>query len=151
MATFLTRFSPFCQDFRHFLVSARGKLGLVEAWRGSNPRPRHRLEASQVGRLLSKAMHRLDPAVAILTVDRDAARQVKQLQRRPYIYTEAQILQLLEVTQTFECSRAPLRALSLYTMVLLMYCAGLRICELLRLTLGDVDLENDTLEIRGTK
>src|SRR5208282_2838557 len=28
MATFLTRFSPFCQDFRHFLVSARGKLGL---------------------------------------------------------------------------------------------------------------------------
>jgi len=96
-------------------------------------------------------MHRLDPAVAILTVDRDAARQVKQLQRRPYIYTEAQILQLLEVTQTFECSRAPLRALSLYTMVLLMYCAGLRIGELLRLTLGDVDLENDTLEIRGTK
>ena len=28
MATFLTWFSPFCQDFRHFLVSARGKLGL---------------------------------------------------------------------------------------------------------------------------
>ena len=29
MATFLTRFRPFCQDFRHFLLSARGKLGLI--------------------------------------------------------------------------------------------------------------------------
>src|SRR5271166_675078 len=34
MATFLTRFSPFCQDFRHFLVSARGKLGLDRACQG---------------------------------------------------------------------------------------------------------------------
>ena len=145
----LLRFDRFLQ--RRADLAGTPLHALVEAWRGSNPRPRHRLEASQVGRLLSKAMHRLDPAVAILTVDRDAARQVKQLQRRPYIYTEAQILQLLEVTQTFECSRAPLRALSLYTMILLTYCAGLRIGELLRLTLGDVDLENDTLEIRGTK
>jgi integrase len=96
-------------------------------------------------------MHRLDPAVAILPVDRDAARQVKQLERRPYIYTEAQVLQLLEVSRTFEPSRAPLRALSLYTMILLTYCAGRRIGELVRLTLADVDLENDTLEIRGTK
>jgi integrase len=36
-------------------------------------------------------------------------------------------------------------------MILLTYCAGLRIGELVRLTLADVDLENDTLEIRGTK
>jgi len=28
MATFLTQFSPFFQDFRHFLVSARRKFGL---------------------------------------------------------------------------------------------------------------------------
>lgn len=31
------------------------------------------------------------------------------------------------------------------------YSAGLRISELVRLTLADVDLENGTLEIRGTK
>jgi integrase/recombinase XerD len=124
---------------------------LLDAWRGSNPSPRHRLEVSLVGRSLSKAMHRLDPTVAILPVDSDAARQIKQLQRRPYIYSEAQILQLLEVTRTFEFSAAPLRALSLYTMILLTYCAGLRISELVRLTLADIDLENDTLEIRCTK
>jgi len=124
---------------------------ILDSWRESDPRPRHRLEVSQIGRLLSKDMHRLDPTVVILPVDREAGRLVKQTERRPYIYTEAQILQLLEVTKTFECRRAPLRALSLYTMVLLLYCAGLRIGELLRLTVGDVDLENNTVEIRGTK
>jgi len=115
-------------------------------------------EIRGLGRLTAKFACLQKPATGsrstwdnAISPDRDAARQVKQLQRRPYIYTEAQILQLLEVTQTFECSRAPLRALSLYTMILLTYCAGLRIGELLRLTLGDVDLENDTLEIRGTK
>jgi integrase len=36
-------------------------------------------------------------------------------------------------------------------MVLLTYCAGLRIGELARLTLDDVDLKNDVIAIRGTK
>ena len=37
--------------------------------------------------------------------------------------------------------RAPLRPLSLYTMLVLAYCAGLRLGELARLNLGDVDLQ----------
>jgi integrase/recombinase XerD len=142
--------------FDRFLQSRADLAGvplraLLDAWRRSNPRPRHRMEVGQVGRLLSKTMHRLDPTVAIVPFDGDAARRAKQLQRRPYIYTEAEILRLLEATRTFESSRAPLRALSLYTMVLLTYCAGLRIGELIRLTLADVDLASNTLEIRGTK
>lgn len=145
----LLRFDLFLQH--HADLTGKPLRALLDAWRGSNPNPRHRLEVSQVGRLLSKAMHRLDPTVAVLPVDRDAARQVKRLQRRPYIYTEAQILQLLDVTKTFESRRAPLRALSLYTMILLTYCAGLRIGELVRLTLADINLEDGTLEIRGTK
>jgi site-specific recombinase XerD len=36
-------------------------------------------------------------------------------------------------------------------MILLTYCAGLRISELVCLTLADVNLENDIIEIRGTK
>jgi integrase/recombinase XerD len=145
----LLRFDRFLQ--RRVDLSGAPLRALLDAWRGSNPSPRQRLEVSLVGRSLSKAMHRLDPTVAILPADSDAARQVKQLQRCPYIYSEAEILRLLEVTRTFEYRGAPLRALSLYMMVLLTYCAGLRISELVRLTLGDVDLENDTVEIRGTK
>jgi integrase len=145
----LLRFDRFLQ--RHPDLAGAPLRTLLNAWRGCNPCPGHRLEVSQVGRLLSKAVHRLDLAVEVLPVDDDAARRVKQFHRRPYIYTEAQILRLLEITQTFESSRAPLRALCLYTMVLLTYCAGLRIGELVRLTLADVDLVNDTIEIRGTK
>ena len=145
----LLRFDRFLQ--RRADLAGAPIRSLLDAWRSSNPRPRHQLEVGQVGRLLSKAMHRLDPTVEIVPVDTDAARRVKQAERCPYIYSEAQILRLLEVTQTFGSSRAPLRALSLYTMVLLTYCAGLRIGELVRLTLADVDLENGTLDIRGTK
>src|SRR5258707_11327666 len=36
-------------------------------------------------------------------------------------------------------------------MILLTYCAGLRVGELAHLTLADVDLTNDVIEIRGTK
>lgn len=145
----LLRFDLFLQR-RADLTGAPLRV-LLDAWCGINPRPRHRLDVGQVGRLLSKALHRLDPTVAILPVDSDAARRAEQLQRRPYIYSEAEILQLLEATQAFDSSRTPLRALSLYTMVLLTYCAGLRVGELVRLTLADVDLANETLEIRATK
>jgi integrase/recombinase XerD len=148
-ANALLRFDRFLQG-RAELAGAPLRT-LLDAWRDSNPHPRHRLEVSQVGRQLSKAMHRLDSTVELLPVDKDAVRRVRQSQRRPYIYTEQQIRRLLEVTQTFESSRAPLRALSLYTMILLMYCAGLRIGELVRLTLANIDFDDDTIEIRGTK
>jgi integrase/recombinase XerD len=36
-------------------------------------------------------------------------------------------------------------------MLVLAYCAGLRIGELVRLNVGDFDLEERTIEIRGTK
>src|SRR3954447_24231714 len=42
MAKFLTQFSPFFQDFRHFLVSARRKFGLERFqpdWNKTRPRP----------------------------------------------------------------------------------------------------------------
>lgn len=124
---------------------------LLEVWRGSEPTPRQRLEVNLVGRSLTKALHRHNDGVEVLPADRDAARRVKQIQRRPHIYSEAQIVHLLEVTVTFEFHGAPLRARSLHMMVLLIYCAGLRVGELARLTLADLDLVDNILEVRGTK
>ncbi len=145
----LLRFDRFLQERPDLTAAPLRKL--LDNWRAHNRRPQHVLEVYRVGRALSKAMHRLDPTVPILPVDGDASRRVKQIHRRPYIYTEAEIVRLLEVTKTFESRLAPLRVLSLYTMILLIYCAGLRIGELVRLRLGDLDLEDDTVEIRGTK
>ena len=36
-------------------------------------------------------------------------------------------------------------------MLVLAYCAGLRLGELVRLALSDIDFRDDTIEIRGTK
>jgi hypothetical protein len=47
--------------------------------------------------------------------------------------------------------RSPLRPISLYTMLVLTYCAGLRLGELARLNLADIDLQVGTITIRETK
>lgn len=146
----LLRFDRFLQS-RPDLSGAQLQA-VLEAWRTIDPgRPQHRHTVSTVGRLLSKAMHRLDSSVAILPCDRDADRLARRLNRRPFIYTEGQVGQLLVVAKSFESARAPLRAASLRMMILLAYCGGLRIGELARLTLGDLDLKNDVIAIRGTK
>lgn len=145
----LLRFDRFLQD-RADLVGAPLRK-LLDAWRRINPRPQHQQVACAVGRLLSKAMHRFDSNVVVLPYDVDTSRRARQLYRRPYVYTETQIRHLLETAKSFESSRAPLRALSLRTMILLAYCAGLRVGEVARLTLADVDLKSDVIEIRGTK
>jgi integrase len=51
----------------------------------------------------------------------------------------------------FPSPQAPLRPLSLYTMLVLAYCAGLRLREIVNLTVGDVSLEEAAIEIRCTK
>jgi integrase/recombinase XerD len=124
---------------------------MLEAWRAVNSRPQHRQTVNSVGRLLSKAMQRVDASVAVLPYDVDADRMARRLHRKPFIYTKAQISQLLDTTRSFESARAPLRAASLHMMILLTYCAGLRIGELARLTLADVDLKENVIQVRATK
>ena len=58
---------------------------------------------------------------------------------------------MLDIARSYPSPRAPLRPLSIYTMLLLAYCAGLRRGELARLDLGDVDLQGGTITIRETK
>ncbi|MGH9163340.1 MAG: tyrosine-type recombinase/integrase [Vicinamibacteraceae bacterium] len=96
-------------------------------------------------------MHRLDSTTAILDVDRQLYRQVCQQHRRPYICTAEDLRRILEAARTFPSPHAPLRPASLYLMVVLAACAGLRLGELARLTLTDVDLTDGTIEIRETK
>jgi len=96
-------------------------------------------------------MHRLDANAAILPVGVGVRRRARQQQRQPYIYTKEEIERILLTARTFPSPKAPLRPLSLYTMIVLAYCAGLRIGEVVALTVGDVDIDNDTIEIRGTK
>ncbi len=69
----------------------------------------------------------------------------------PYIYSRAELKRLLEATAIFEHSRSLLEPATLRTLLLVLYGAGLRPSEGLRLRCCDVDLNERVLTIWHTK
>jgi len=124
---------------------------LIEAWLRAGTTLHHALEAQRCARMLSKAQARHDPTVAIIRSDPQLRRRWRASLRRPYIYTEQEVTQLLSTARRLPSRVYPLRPWSAYTMLLLAYCAGLRIQEVANFNLGDVDLTDGTLEIRDSK
>lgn len=145
----LLRFDRFLQDHPELAGLPLNKL--VERWSQEQPSPAHLHEARKAGRIVSKAMHRLDPGMPILSVGDGVARAARQHHRRPHIYTDEEIQRVLHSALSYPSPNAPLRPITLFTMLVLAYCAGLRGGELVRLTLGDVDLREDVIEIREAK
>jgi site-specific recombinase XerD len=145
----LHRFDRFLQRRPDLIGQPLPKL--IEAWRQSGNGVEHALAAQRCGRMLSKAQRRYDPNAATVPWDRCLARQVRAKHRRPYIYTSEQIAKLLATALALPSPRAPLRPLCIYMMFVLGYCVGLRIGEIARLTLGDVNLGDGTVEVRETK
>ena len=145
----LLRFDRFLQSHTELARQPLNKL--IEVWSESRPSPLHLCEARKVGRLISKALHRLDPNVATLSVGVDVYQRACQQNRRAYVYSDREIQRLLQTALSIPSPKAPLRPVSLYTMLVLAYCAGLRIKEIISLTLGDVHLQDEAIEIRETK
>ena len=145
----LLRFDRFLQS--HIELAGNALSQLIEAWVQSDPSPNRLWEAKRVGQLMSKAMRRLDPAAAVVPMSIEMWQPVHRELRRPYVYSDEQIQRLLKAALAFPSPKAPLRPLSLYTMVVLAYCAGLRVGEIVRLTLADLNLQDGTIEIRETK
>jgi integrase/recombinase XerD len=70
----------------------------------------------------------------------------------PYIYSQAELKRLLAaVPMATESPRCVIDADTLRTLLLLLYGAALRRGEALRLKLGDVDVAQSLIHIRGTK
>lgn len=145
----LRRFDRFLQ--RHPDLAAASLPELLEAWRHESRGVRHQLRVQQCGQILSKALHRKDTTVPILPIEAGLHRRVVQQERRPHLFTEAEVQRLLDAARTFPSHNAPLRPLALHAMITLAYCAGLRLGEIVSLTLGDLDPEDGLLEIRDTK
>lgn len=72
-------------------------------------------------------------------------------QLTPYIYTVGELQRLLTATDILQTPLSPLLALTMRTLLLLLYGTGMRIGEALALTLQDVDLENRVLTVRNSK
>ena len=124
---------------------------VIGEWRKTKPTPQHALQCQCVGRTLSRALSRIDPHIKGIVWDRRINREACQRHRRPYIFNESEIGRLFKAALSFPSPRSSLRPHSLYTMLVLAYCAGLRIGEIVRLNLGDIDQETRTIEVRDTK
>lgn len=68
--------------------------------------------------------------------------------RAPYIYTDAEIIQLLEC---YESNRHPMDQYSFFVIFGLLAVTGMRITEVLSLDCADVDLQNGVITIRQSK
>jgi site-specific recombinase XerD len=69
----------------------------------------------------------------------------------PYIYSREEVQRLLDATAVLDEKRSPLLRLTFRTLLLLLYAAGLRPGESLRLRCCDVDLAERVLAIWDTK
>jgi len=145
----LRRFDRFLQ--RQPELKGKAFPLLIEAWQESRPGLRHRLTVQRSARALCQALGRGDETVPIPRIERGLQRRVVRAERKPHLYSEAEIARLFEAARTFRARNAPLRPILTCTMLALAYGAGLRIGEIVALTLRDVDVERGIIEIRDTK
>ena len=133
-AGYLRRFDRFLQGRPHLIDEPLPAL--IAAWRQAGPGLEHALEAQRCGRILSKAWRRADPVV-LAPSDAHLERQVRGASATLHLHG-GRSPAVSGNRATFPSPLAPLRPLSLYTMLVLAYCAGLRLSEIVDLTVGDV-------------
>ena len=114
--------------------------------------PSVQYERLQVGRALTRALQRIDPsAAAPPSYDPTLRRAVLRQRRPPYIFSHDEIVRLFRTARGFPSPQMPLRPHSMYAMLVLAYCTGLRIGEIVRLQLGDLRLQEGWFEVRESK
>lgn len=124
---------------------------MLEHWSTAKTTRNHTAECEKLKRVLAKILRHRDPSIPPRRPDPHPAKEVAKQWRKPHIYTPADVRRMLDIARSYPSPRAPLRPLSIYTMLLLAYCAGLRRSEVARLDLGDVDLQRGMITIRQTK
>jgi len=111
----MLRFDGFLQQ--HAELGGLPLDRIVERWSKDKPSPSHLFEARTVGRIVSKAMHRLDPRVPILSIGEGVARAARQQNRRAHLYTDEEIQRVLQSALAYPSPKSPLRPLTLFTML----------------------------------
>jgi integrase/recombinase XerD len=148
-ARWFLRFDRFLQG--HPELAKEPVSVMLQRWSAARSTLNHVFECERLARVLAKAQRHLDPSIKMPRPDPRPGQQVAKQWRRPYIYSPEEVSCLLNIARAYPSPRAPLRPLSLYTMLVLAYCAGLRLSELARLDLSDVDLQSGTITVRETK
>ena len=124
---------------------------LVQRWAQEASRLELHVARVQIGRIVGRALQREDPSVVMPRLDRQLVREVRRRQRRPHIFSTEEILKLFQTALAFPSPRASLRPRSLHTMLVLAYCAGLRLGEIARLRIGDVQIDQGVIRDSGNE
>ena len=124
---------------------------MLTHWAAAKSTRNHAVECENLRRTLTKIFRHRDPSIPSRRPDPRPQKDVVKQWRKPHIYSPADIRRMLDVARSFPSPRSPLRPLTIYTMLVLAYCAGLRRGELARLDLGDIDLQSGTITVRQTK
>lgn len=72
-------------------------------------------------------------------------------QQTPYVYSTEELCRLLDATSILKLGHSPQVPAMYRTLLLLLYGSGMRIGEVLRLVLQDVDLTEQIITVRDTK
>jgi integrase len=124
---------------------------IVKAWSDSNEKLDHKYAAQCYGRVLSKDLRRIDPSIPPIMVDATLKRRMIRAHRKPYIFSTEEIDRLMSSVLLLSPGGDPLRPQIVFLMIIFAYCLGMRIGEITRLTLNDLNLEEGTLEVKGSK
>ena len=124
---------------------------LIEAFLASRPRERPR----SYNHLLCTIRRLFDWLVGQGTLDRSPVRSSPRRhtsQRIPFIFDRHTAARLLEVARSLpDNPRAPMRGTTYHAVFAILYGLGLRVGEVCRLHLDDVDMNRQLLVIRKTK
>lgn len=140
---------------RSFVVFAEGQRAkhitteLALRWATSFPSIQAATRAARLGmvRLFAAWCRTLDPATEIVPA---GLLPHKYQRTRPYIYSDDEILRLLEACRLLS-SKSGLRARAYATFFGLLAVTGMRVSEAASLARGDVSLEDGVLTLRRTK
>ena len=124
---------------------------LIREWAKTRPGPQQALECQLTGRTLARALSKIGPAAEHMPWDRRILKEALRRHRQPYLFSEAEVSCLLTTALSLPSRRSPLRPKTAHMMLVLAYCAGLRIGVIAHLNVEDFDVTEGTIEIRQTK
>jgi integrase/recombinase XerD len=143
------RFDRFLQTRPNAVAEPLSKL--VHEYAAAAPSPALRLQRLGTGKIVAQALSRNGTPTPPIVADRLLIREVMRKRTGPHIYSPEQVALLLETARGYSDFRAKLRPNALHAMFILAYCAGLRLGEIVRLQLKDLDLREGSIEVRDTK
>jgi integrase len=143
------------QSFQRFAQAQNGEDAKIEleavigGWLSRVAGRKPVTVALELGAIRQLCLHRRRSDPQGFVPGREWASQPAESHFLPYVFSRAEVRALLDAAGEHACRN--LTPATLRTLLLILYCTGLRLGEAVRLTLEDVDLQQDLFVVRDSK